>query len=223
LQEICYACGREVASEFVYLNQGKEEFNMQIAEPVLSTKPILKKYEHALLMGTLPTGKKLSNLSPEQIEEKKTLIYRNNRLFAEIKDKLISMGFNNVSIRANVFARFNANFYEMDINKTHTLEITKIILADKAEDYISTDELRLNIEKLAIMKNCLDRMPYNSSFEQFFKILEKSGKNARHIIIEKYKTLPELYSGFYHTYIDADRKIAQNKIVKEQTQKQKLN
>jgi len=50
-------------------------------------------------------------------------------------------------------------------------------------------------------------MPYNSIYLD----LEKAGAKARQILLQKYKKLPELYSGFYHTYIDSDKKIALTK------------
>lgn len=216
VQDICYSAGSEVASEIGYLSQGKEEFGLKMQEPVLSTKPILKKYNHSIIMGTLPKSKKFTYDTPEKKQEKKDLIYKNNQLFQQVKSRLIELGLNSVGLRQRAFGTFNTSFYEMDLGNTHTLEISKIIITDKAEDYISIDELKINCDKLQIMKNSLDRLEVGLPFNNVFKLLDKAGNNARHTLIQKYKTLPELYSGFYHTFIDADKKYVFNKTVKEE-------
>ena len=63
------------------------------------------------------------------------------------------------------------------------------------------------------MKSCLYRLDNNTPVPVTLNVLEKTGQGARHTIINKYKTLPELYSGFYHTFIDADKKFNYNKAV----------
>lgn len=215
IQDICYSAGEDVANEMIYVTQGKEEFGLIMSTPVLSTKPILKKYDHSIIMGTLPKSKEFTYQSPEQNQLKKDLIYKNNTLFASIKARLIKLGFDSVAIRQRAFGTFNASFYEMDLGNTHTLEISKIIITNKAEDYISIEELKINCDKLQIMLNSLDRFTVGLPFNNVFNGLNKAGANARHTLIQKYKTLPELYSGFYHTYIDADKKYVYNKTVKE--------
>ena len=167
-------------------------------------------------MGTLPTAKKFTYTDLNAQNEKNNLILVNNRLFAQIKELLIAHGFNSVSARARAFARFNTGFYETDMANTHILEITKIILSNNAKDYISNEELKINIDKLSIMKSCLERINYGMQPINILGVLEKSGNNARHTIIYKYKTLPELYSGFYHTFIDADKNYVYNKKIKQQ-------
>lgn len=220
IQDICYSAGEEVASEFVYLTQGKQEFGMKISEPVLSTKPIIKKYNHALVMGTLPTAKKFTYQNQEDlIALKQELIFKNNQLFAQIKHRLIELGLYSGALREKAFAMFNSGYYDMEIAREYTLEITKIILTDKQEDYISLEELELNIHKLQIMKNTLDRLGQGVNFSSVFNALEKSGTGARYTIMQKYKTLPELYSGFYHTYISSNKKFADAKFSKERAGK----
>ena len=215
IQNLCYSAGEETASEFIFLKQGKNEFNMRIQEPVLSTKPIIKKYDHSLIMGTLPKSERFLYKDQLMKQQKKELILKNNYAFMEVKKRLVELGISSQSLRQTAYARFNSGFYEMDAGNTHTLEITKIILTDKAEDYVSIEELKFNIDKLNIMKNTLDRVDQGFPFNNIFKILEKAGSNARYLLISKYGTLPELYSGFYHTYIDADKKIANNKLMKQ--------
>ena len=99
---------------------------MRISEPVLSTKPIIKKYEHSLIMGTLPTAKKFTYQNPDEQKEKESLIYTNNRIFALIKDRLISLGFNSAQDRARAYAKFNTGYYETEYGNTHILVISKI-------------------------------------------------------------------------------------------------
>jgi hypothetical protein len=209
VQDICYSEAHSVANEFLMLNIGKDEFQMQNPKPRLSAKPIIKKYDHALVMGTLPKGKTFVQTNEE--ETKQMLIRQNNMLFSSIKNRLIQLGMTSMPLRQSAFARFNGEFYETDAGVTHTLEISKIIITDNAQDYISIEELELNCDKLKIMDNALARisvgMPYNSIYSD----LEKAGAKARQILLQKYKKLPELYNGFYHTYIDADKKIAQAK------------
>lgn len=209
VQDICYSEAHSVANDFLMLNIGKAEFEMRNPKLSLSSKPIIKKYDHALVMGTLPKGKTFTN--EDEKEKKQALIRQNNILFGNIKNRLIELGMTSMPLRQSAFARFNGEFYETDAGVTHTLEISKIIITDKAEDYISIEELEINCDKLKIMESELQKinrgMPYNS----IYKDLEKAGAKARQILLQKYKKLPELYSGFYHTYIDADKKIAQTK------------
>lgn len=221
IQDICYSAGEEVASEFLYINQGKNEFSIRITEPVLSTKPIIKKYNHAIVMGTLPKAKKFTYNEPQNIQEKSELIYKNNQLFSQIKTKLIELGFNGSSYRARVFAKFNVGFYDTDMANTHILEITKIILSNNAEEFISIEELKMNITKLEIMLNSLQRLNLGISQGVVLNLMEKSGTNARHACIVKYKTLPELFGGFYETFIDADKKFVENKNIKNNNTKLK--
>lgn len=211
VQDICYAEARSVAREFYYLKQGSGEFNMKLALPVASTKSIIKKYEHALVLGTLPKSKTFVGETNLEKEEKQRLIIANNKLFSIIKIRLIALGMTSMSMRQTAFARFNVEFYETDVARSHTLEISKILITDNAGDYVSNEELQINIEKLKIMKNSVDKIQTGTSFGHIYQSLEEAGKNARHIIVQKYKVLPELFSGFYHTYIDSDKRLLPQK------------
>ncbi len=211
VQDICYAEARGVAEEFNLLKQGLDEFNMKIAQPAISTKAIIKKYDHNIVLGTLPKGQLFTSTNSEEVENKRKLIAINNSIFSEIKNALIGLGMSSATIRQTAFARFNMEFYETDVATTHTLEISKILITDKAYDYVSEQELIINIEKLKIMNEAVQKIQRGTSFADIYNKMQKSGKLARHIIMQKYKTLPELYSGFYHTYIDADKKIISTK------------
>lgn len=211
VQDICYAEARGVAEEFNLLKQDVDEFNMKITQPAVSTKAIIKKYDHNIVLGTLPKGELFTSDNMQEIENKQKLIAYNNSIFAQIKNELIARGMTSASMRQTAFARFNMEFYETDVATTHTLEISKILITDKAYDYVSERELIINIEKLKIMNESLQQLSSNASFSEIYSKLQRSGKMARHITLQKHKTLPELFSGFYHTYIDADKKIISTK------------
>lgn len=211
VQDICYAEARSVAKEFSYIKQGAGEFNMKLALPTASTKSIIKKYDHGLAMGTLPKSKTFVSENQTENKKRQTLILENNRLFSEIKTQLIDLGMASMSMRQTAFARFNMEFYEADVARSHTLEISKILITDKAGDYVSTEELNINIEKLKIMKNVVYKLQKGTSYVHIYQALEEAGKTARHIAMQKHQTLPELYSGFYHTYIDADKRMLPTK------------
>ncbi len=211
IQDICYTTGADVASEFGCLLEGKEEFSMHIAEPVLSTKPIIKKYEHALVMGTLPKNQPLSSDNQESKKQKETLIYLNTSTFSKIKAKLIELGLTSSAQRQYAFSMFNSAYYETEAGNQHTLEITKILIVDKLNNYVTNQELIMNHEKLCYMLSTLNN--YHPS-KQLFPYLTEHGAKARQIIVAKHKVLPELFSGFYYSYTDVDKKLTMHKKIK---------
>lgn len=212
IQDICYTTGAEVASEFGYLLDGKEEFSMRISEPILSTKPIIKKYEHALVMGTLPKNQTISSDNPEAEKEKETLIYLNTTTFSRVKAKLIELGLASSAQRQFAFSMFNSAYYETTASNQHNLEITKILIVDKLNNYVTNQELAMNYEKLCYMLSALNN--YHPS-KQIFPYLEEHGAKARQIIVAKHKVLPELFSGFYYSYTDVDKKLTMQKKIKD--------
>ena len=211
VQDICYAVGSEVASTFAYLKDGGNEFNLRLEAEPISANAIIKRYDKNLTLGTLPKGMVFDYESPEKKQEKAALILENNRLFGMVKKRLIELGLSTIPARQMAFARFNGEYYETDAGRSHTLEITKIILSNHAEEYISIPELKMNCDKLKIMLDSLNKTSINIA-PVIYANMEKAGSLARHIILQKYNTLPELYSGFYHTYIDADRKLASTSV-----------
>ena len=209
VQDICYSEAKAVAQEMQALCQGIGEFNMKLESPYISAKPIIKKYDHALKMGTLPKSQTFEHKTISEQSQRDEYLSLMTDYFAIIKNQLIDLGMTSVTLRQSAFARFNGEFYETDMAKSHVLEISKLVLTDNLSKHISIQELQINCDKLRVMKQCLDKLagkrgiPYYSIYAD----LEKAGKSARQIVIQKYKTLPELFSGFYHTYTEADRKI----------------
>lgn len=134
------------------------------------------------------------------------MLFLNVSLFNQIKDKLIGIGLLSKSQRQNVFASFNASYYETDMAQTHTLEISKIIISNKMQDYISTQELKMNCDKLSIFLKELEGVRYGTPDAVIESQMANVGKGTRLKIIQKYKSLPELHTGFYHTYIDSDKR-----------------
>lgn len=208
VMDACYSTGRSVASEIAYLKGGEEEFDFQVQSPVLSTKPIIKKYDHNLVLGTLPQGSTFEGKSPEEKQAKAKLVYANIDMFGKIKKKLIELGMASASDRAMAFGKLNSNYYETDAGNTHTLELCKILITDKKDYYVSMPELQMNYDKLSIAYNNIKDITYPLTSTEIYSKMLKVGQKARSYVITKYSALPELYSGFYHTYIDSDKRIA---------------
>ena len=208
IKDICYSAGSSVANEMYYLKRGNNEFDMQVKSPVLSTKPIIKMYDKNLVLGTLPAGKTFEYQSPEQKQDKNRLLFSNIALFAQIKSKLVEYGLTEQSDRIMAFGKLNENYYETDAGNSHTLEICKVLIKDKKDAYFSITELAMNYDKLHLTLENLNNLKKPVSKTDVIKCMANSGAKARGFVVNKYGMIPEMFSGFYSTYIDSDKRMA---------------
>ena len=208
IKDICYSAASSVANEMYYLKRGNNEYDMQVKNPVLSVKPIIKMYDKNLVLGTLPAGKKFDYQSPEQKQEKNRLLYSNIALFAQIKSRLVELGLTEQSDRIMAFGKLNENYYETDAGNSHTLEICKVLIKDKKDEMFSISELSMNYDKLQIALGSLNKLKNPVSKIDVYKCMSNSGKKAREFVVSKNGMIPEMFSGFYNVYIDSDKRLA---------------
>ena len=125
-------------------------------------------------------------------------------------------------------------FFPSLVIRKHTIKVYSIIpiigaiiliMCDRVDFFkvIKSFSENTSVNPLKILILFLSMTTFSLILEQtgFFayistKVLEKAGNNARHTLIAKYKTMPELYSGFYNTFIDADKKYVYNKAIKDE-------
>ena len=207
LMDISYNIGCQVAYEFSLLSD-ENEFDMQVKSPVLSSKPIIKKYIESLKLGTLPEEKTLS-ISDQELVDKNEFIALNLSAFADIKERLTQLGVLMVNQRKNIFATLNAGYYELSTNGT--LEITALILNEQDRARLSIEELKANYEKLDSLRGVLYDTKMGTSYEDIRRRAYAVGARAREFALAKYDKLPELYSGFYKVYTLGDKEFMEVK------------
>lgn len=225
IEDICYMSGQSVAHEFRSIIQGENELNMRVNKPVLSTKPILKKYSSEISRGKFPEWK-VYDYDPTKTEEKKRYVQLNKEIFFKIKERLIELGLTDAVERQQAFGKLNEGYYFMEDGKSYLLEVAKILISNNMDDYVSLTELKMNYEKLSNAYDVLRSLPKGTNKETINKELKTSGSKSRQVVIRKYNLMPELFGGFYCTYADSDKRIALNKEsgkIKEEQKNKVLN
>lgn len=213
LRTLCYRMGAQTAKEFLRLKfRGNGVYNLEIKSPVLSSVPIVKKYNSALLKGTIPQDVKIEYRDIRQ-QERQTLITANTRVFDDIKDKLFSIGCDPTKI-ALTFANLNLGYYA--VSPTSTLELASLLKSGFDATSITHAELSMNLEKLTMLKNALKNVQAITNTNDYYKFVVSIGAKARDMAIEQYKMLPEVFSGFYNLYSRSE----QNKLKAQQIHKQ---
>ncbi|MBO7528164.1 MAG: hypothetical protein J6T74_09815 [Clostridia bacterium] len=211
IMDASYNIGCQVAYEFSMLSD-ENESDMQVKSPVLSSKPIVKKYIELLKLGTLPEEKALA-ISEQELVDKNELIALNLSAFADIKERLTQLGVLMVNERKNIFSTLNAGYYELSTNGT--MEITALILNEQDRARLSIEELKSNYEKLDSLRQVLYDTRIGTSYEDIRRRAYAVGARAREFALAKYRKLPELYSGFYKVYTIGDKEFMEIKENKE--------
>lgn len=214
MQRICYEAGQSVGLAFQDLKVCKKgEFNMQLFSPVLSTTPIIKKYDKALKQGTYPKGESIV-YSDFRNEEREDLILANKKAFMSVKDELYRIGLYEKGQVKNAYKMLNLGYYFVEDNGCGSLE-TSVLLFNKDFDskILYHTELSMNLEKLTMAIQMLKTLPKNSDAQTVYTKMFRVGEKARNQAIATYKMLPEMFSGFYNMYSIAEKT---NVIKKEQ-------
>lgn len=206
MQNACYRAGQSVALEFQNLKRGdrvRGVFSMRLDSPVLSTTPIIKKYDKSLILGTYPQGEPLV-YSDRRQQERSSLINQNKIVFNEVKEELERLGLIDKASKKNAFKMLNLGYYYIEDPRTSALEIVSI-LDTVNNDTLYHTELAMNLEKLAMARNLLKTMPKGTSSEKIFTELYRTGFKARQMEVEQYGMLPEMFTGFYAIYSEAEK------------------
>lgn len=207
MQDACYRAGQSVALEFQNLKRGdrvKGVFSMRLDSPVLSSVPIVKKYDKALVKGTYPQGESLVYSDIRQ-DERKYLINQNQIVFNEIKDELSRLGFIDTGVRKTAFKMLNLGYYYIEDPKGSALEMASLLNRGLEEEKLYHTELNMNLEKLTMAKNLLKTYNKGVSIEKVYTDLYHTGFKARQMVVEQFGMLPEMFSGFYKVYSEAEK------------------
>ncbi len=209
MQRVCYEAGQSVALEFQNLKFGKKgEFKMELKSPVLSTKPIIKKYDKALINGTYPKGEPIV-YNDFRDSERQALINANKLKFNEILRELSRFGINDVSSRITAFRHLNLDYYYIEDPKGSSLEMASLLFyKDFEPNVLYHTELSMNLEKLTMALSMLKKQKDNASIHYVNCRMGEVGQKARNIIISTYKMLPEMFTGYYNVYSRAEKKTA---------------
>ncbi|MBE7075045.1 MAG: hypothetical protein E7376_03615 [Clostridiales bacterium] len=204
IQDICYRAGQNAALNFRTLKQGKNIFDMQINSPVLSTKPIIKKYDEALKLGTYPKNAPIEYTDYRK-EERRQLLIQNQIVFNNIKEELTRLGFVDKASRKMAFKMLNLGYYFVEDPKTGSLELTTLLYYDYLEEQFEHTELEMNLEKLGMAKERLKTLKPGISYNAMLSEMYKTGHKARAIIVQEHGMLPEMFPGFYQVYSEAEK------------------
>lgn len=213
LQRTCYKMGAYTANEFLRLKfRGNGVYNLEIKSPVLSSAPIVKKYNSALLKGTIPQDVKIEYRDVRQ-QERQTLIKANKRVFEDIKRKLYSIGCD-VKLISATFANLNIGYYS--IKADALMEVATLFQPEFDVSTLTHAELSMNLEKLTMLSNSLNSVEKITDYQKYAKYVMSIGSKARDMAITQYKMLPEMFSGFYNLYSNAQK----NKLRAQEIHKQ---
>lgn len=204
MKRVCYEAGQSVGLEFQVLKIGgrKGEFLISIESPVLSTTPIIKKYEKALINGTYPKGEPLE-YSGIKAKEKEDLIIANKRAFNEMKQQLIRLGLFDLGSIKTAFKSLNLGYYYIEDPRGSSLEMASLLFDKVDTSVLYYTELSMNLEKLTMAINILKTLN-NASKNTIFETLYKTGLKARNQLVVTNRMLPEMFSGFYNVYAEAE-------------------
>ncbi|MDY2695717.1 MAG: hypothetical protein SOV27_00965 [Eubacteriales bacterium] len=222
IQQIAYDAGQSVGLEFQGLKITKNgQFSMQINSPVLSTTPIIKKYDKALLSGTVPKGESIKYTDFRQTE-REDLILANKQMFAKVKDELTRLGMVDKSNRKTAFKMLNLAYYYIADPQASSMEMSTLLFAKEMynKDMFHHTELGMNLQKLTLTYNALKNIPYastNDIYSQMYRI----GTKAREGVILGYKMLPEMFTGFYDMYAISEKQTVAKKQQLEDSRKAK--
>lgn len=207
MQDACYRAGQSVALEFQKLKRGpnvKNVFSMKIASPVLSTVPIVKKYDKALVLGTYPVGEPLVYTDYRK-DERKRLVLQNKILINEVKEELSRLGLFDAGSQKTAIKMLNLGYYYIDDPKGSALEMSELLANDIDENLLYHTELSMNLEKLSMAKNALRAIQGRPNADYVYTQLYQIGYKARSMALQTYGMLPEMFTGFYHVYSKAER------------------
>ena len=207
MQDACYRAGQSVALEFQNLKRGpniKNVFTMRLPSPVLSSVPIVKKYDKALCMGTYPVGEPLE-YTDRRKEERTYLVRQNQIVLNEIKDQLLRLGLYDVGSQKTALKMLNLGYYYIEDPRGSSLEIATLFAKDIDESLLYHTELSMNLEKLSMAKKLLQTLNIGTSSQTIYTQLYNVGDKARSIVVQTYGMLPEMFTGFYHIYSQAER------------------
>ncbi len=202
----CYEAGQSVGLEFQNLKIcNKDVFCLKAQSPVLSTTPIIKKFDKALIANTEPKGDSLEYTGIQK-EQKEDLINANKQKFLEVKRELDKFGLITPSEKINAFKSLNLGYYFVEDPKSSSLEMAALLFSDKYNPSIFYyTELCMNLEKLTMAKNMLEKLNKNLTPIRVYVELFECGKKSRNMAISTYKMLPEMFTGFYNSYNEAER------------------
>ncbi len=223
IKSVCYNAGQSTGLEFQCLKLGgkRAEFVLGIKSPVLSTTPIIKKFDKQLTLGTYPKGEPVVYTDIRKTE-REDLIVANKNALVELKKQMIRLGLPDKSSCKNALKMLNVGYYFVEDIKTTTLEMSTLLFEDFDTNKIYHAELAMNLEKLTMAVNKLKQMSHASA-DMINSAMYTTGVKARNQVIEEYKMLPEMFSGFYNVYAEGEKIYAINKEKLEQSRKVKLD
>ena len=207
IMDMCYEIGSDIAYEFNNIKSLENEFDMSAKSPTLNVKPIIKKYDTALKMGTLP-DLKLSN-TKEGLYFKEKMANRMILAFNQVKARLMELGFTTTNSRKSAFACLNLGYYNVKGSIKNPLEITAGVIRNKDYGNYSLEELVVNYDKLNTALKYLEKVELNTDRNEIANGLYKVGMRAREMVIVKDNILPEMFDGFYREYVQFDKEVMQ--------------
>lgn len=211
IQQVAYDAGQSVGLEIQTLKKSKERsFSMNIESPVLSTTPIIKKYDKALVKGDYPKGQPIVYSDIRQ-SEREDLILANKIMFNKVKEQLVRLGLIDKSNKKTAFRMLNLGYYNIEDPQGASMEPAVLCFDENynQENFRHT-ELSMNLEKLTMAYEKLTSMNETSA-DIVYKNLFIVGKKARDIVVVQYRMLPEMFSGFYNAYSIAEKQNVINK------------
>lgn len=222
IRQIAYDAGQSVGLEFQSLKIAKSgQFAMQINSPVLSTTPIIKKYDKSLLNGTVPKGESIKYTDYRETE-RESLIIANKQMFSKVKDELTRLGMVDKSNRKTAFKMLNLAYYYVADPQASSMEMVTLLFAEDQynKDMFHHTELGMNLQKLTMAYSTLKNMSYastNDIYAQMYKV----GTKAREGVIAGYKMLPEMFTGFYDMYAISEKQTVAKRQQLEEARKAK--
>ena len=205
MQRVCYEAGQSVGLDFQDLKICKKrDFSMGIASPVLSTTPIIKKYDAALQKGTYPKGEPILYTDYRNVERER-LILANKQAFMQIKEEFNRIGLFDKCARINAFKMLNLGYYFIEDPKSGSLEPAVLLFGNFDKTMLTQTELSMNLEKLTMAKNMLGTLTSDTSRQIVYKKMYAIGEKARNQVVATHRMLPEMFSGFYNMYSESEK------------------
>lgn len=204
VQDLCdlaYDAGIYATQLLFKLDLNKIEQQFSMSDPVLSSKPIVKKFNSSLVKGTWPKSEtKIYKDKSEQLLE--DLKLKNQDIFLDIIEILKSKNLSTQYQRRKVFELLNLGYYSLSESKMQNLEIASLVFIkgyNNLPNKYSITELSMNLIKLEKFKsNLLSKQ--NGKMNDVYVNAFNTGKMAREEVLLEYKVLPEMYPSFYEQY-----------------------
>lgn len=221
IQQVAYDAGQSVGLEVQTLKKCKDKsFSMQINSPVLSTTPIIKKYDKALIKGEYPKGYPVVYTDIRE-SEREGLILANKIMFTKVKEQLVRLGLVDKSNKKTAFKMLNLGYYYIEDPMGASLEPAVFCFSDNYDKKLyHHTELSMNLEKLTMAYEKLITIT-NASVDTIYKSMFAIGIKARNVVVSEYRMFPEMFSGFYNIYSIAEQQNAINKQRLEDARKAK--